>query len=155
MIYSHDLTSTQFIPRKIFIRRHYSTTHAQVLTTYYITKHLLHWTQDVTNKLPVQVDHQSWFPKTSPVYHKLILWEQPKIFFPPIWDMVFWKRHHLSRIKLRTKITNNYKMQWMLSKSNDSRALTDDNIFTNLHKDCKICKKTPTNQKKYLTQHLY
>jgi len=59
MIYRHDFASTQFIPRKTFIRPHYSTTHTQVLTTYYIAKHLHYWTQDVTNKSSVQDDHQS------------------------------------------------------------------------------------------------
>jgi len=69
-----------------------------------------------------------------------MLWKQPKIFFPPIWDMVFPKRHHLSRIKLHTKdyqqlqnTTDVVKQQWLTCANRWQH-------FTNLHKDCKICK---------------
>jgi len=59
MIYRHDFTSTKFICDEIFIRPHYSTTHTQMLITYYIAKHLYYWTQDVTNKTSIQNNHQS------------------------------------------------------------------------------------------------
>jgi len=85
--------------------------------------------------------------KTFFVYHKLTLWKQPKISFPPIWDMVFPKWHHLSRIKLCTKdyqqlqnTTDVVKEQWLMCANRWQH-------FTNLHKDCKIYKKN-TNEPK-------
>jgi len=99
MIYRHGFTGTQFIPCKTFVRPCYSTTHTQVLITHYVVKHLHYWTQDVANELSTQDYHQSQFIPSEIDAREAT----QNILFPPIWDVVFPKRHHLSRIKLHTK----------------------------------------------------
>jgi len=88
MIYRHCSSNKSGVDQ-IIVRPHYSTTHTQVLITYYIVENLHNWTQDVTNKSLALNDLQNYKSENILPTPSIGAMEAIQNIFPPIYDMEF------------------------------------------------------------------